>query len=79
MIERPLEEKFRTRQDVKEHYSQEFLKLVLEDNMPFKQTLEGVIDGGYCYGYNTVLEAVEAVLSKQDYFKVIDFLHKKNC
>lgn len=47
--------------------------------MPFKQTLEGVIDGGYCYGYNTVLEAVEAVLSKQDYFKVIDFLHKKNC
>ena len=49
MIERPLEEKFRTRQDVKEHYSQEFLKLVLEDNMPFKQTLEGVIDGGYCF------------------------------
>lgn len=61
---------------VKEYYTEQFLKYILEDGYDFKESIKNVIDNGYCCGYNIVLEVAERVLSKEDYRKIIDKLNK---
>ena len=41
-----------------------------------KDLLKDAVDVGYCEGYNTVLEAAEEVLSKDDYWKIVKRLQK---
>lgn len=42
-----------------------------------KLIISEVADLGYCNGYNTVLDAAEKVLSKEDYFKIVKQLEKE--
>ena len=62
---------FNPRYVVKEHYVDTFMDY-LNDNYRFLSAIENVVDGAYCYGYNTVLEAAEQVLSQEDYWKIVN-------
>lgn len=42
-----------------------------------KLIISEVADLGYCNGYNTVLDAAEKVLSKEDYSKIVKQLEKE--
>lgn len=77
MIETPPPiKKHYNRQDIKKHYAQQFIKYITEDDYKFLSSLENVIDCGYCYGYNIVLEAAENVLSNEDYWKIVNKLEE---
>ena len=51
-------------------YHEHDLEIVMKD------LLKDAVDAGYCEGYNTVLEAAEEVLSKEDYWKIVNRLQK---
>ena len=54
--------KYFTRQEVKKHFSEEFINSIFKEHgRDFRSSLENVIDGSYCYGYNIVLSAIESV------------------
>lgn len=40
-----------------------------------KELFRQVSDFGYCEGYNTVLDAIEKVLPKESYWKVVNYLN----
>lgn len=66
--------KYRTRQEVKQHYAEEFHRHLKEEHVNY--WLENAIDAGYCEGYNQVLTAAELVLSKEDYWKIVNKLEE---
>ena len=59
------------RTTAKTHYTVEFTERLKDSHV-----LTDVIDGAYCMGYNTVLEAAENVLSKDDYWKIVNYLNE---
>lgn len=69
--------KYFTRQEVKKHFSEEFINSILKKHgRDFRSSLEDAIDGSYCYGYNIVLSAIESVFGglTEEYWKVINKL-----
>ena len=63
----------RDREETRKHYIEQFFELSKNE---ITEHLVHVIDCGYCTGYNTVLDACQKVLSKDDYQKVINWLEK---
>lgn len=68
----------RNRQDNKKFWTQELYKQ-LELDKKTTELLSNALDTGYCEGYNTVLDAADAVLSKDDYWKIVNYLDEHNC
>ena len=69
--------KYFTRQEVKKHFSEEFINSILkEHSRDFRSSLENAIDGSYCYGYNIVLSAIESVFGglTEEYWKIVNKL-----
>ena len=69
--------KYFTRQEVKKHFSEEFINSILKEHgRDFRSLLENAIDGSYCYGYNIVLSAIESVFGglTEEYWKVVNKL-----
>ena len=69
---------YHTRMEIKQHYTKEFLDNILEKGHDFKSSLGSVIDAGYCYGYNIVLEAAEKVFGgfTENYWKIVKKLEE---
>ena len=72
--------KYFTRQEVKKHFSEEFINSILKEHgRDFRSSLESTIDEGYCYGYNIVLSAVESVFGlTENYWKIVNKLEEWN-
>ena len=71
--------KYFTRQEVKKHFSEEFINSIFkEHDRDFRSSLENAIDGSYCYGYNIVLSAVESVFGglTEEYWKIVNKLEE---
>lgn len=71
--------KYFTRQEVKKHFSEEFINSILkEHDRDFRSSLENAIDGSYCYGYNIVLSAIESVFGglTEEYWKIVNKLEE---
>ena len=71
--------KYFTRQEVKKHFSEEFINSILKKHgRDFRSSLENAIDGSYCYGYNIVLSAIESVFGglTEEYWKVVNKLEE---
>ena len=69
--------KYFTRQEVKKHFSEEFINSIFKEHgRDFRSSLESTIDGSYCYGYNIVLSAIESVFGglTEEYWKIINKL-----
>ena len=69
--------KYFTRQEVKKHFSEEFINSIFKEHgCDFRSSLENAIDGSYCYGYNIVLSAIESVFGglTEEYWKVVNKL-----
>lgn len=69
--------KYFTRQEVKKHFSEEFINSIFKEHgRDFRGSLENAIDGSYCYGYNIVLSAIESVFGglTEEYWKVVNKL-----
>ena len=70
--------KYFTRQEVKKHFSEEFINSIFKEHgRDFRSSLENAIDGSYCYGYNIVLSAIESVFFgglTEEYWKVVNKL-----
>ena len=66
----------RGRTESKEYWTEQMMKeLKIEETL--EHILRNCLDCGYCEGYNTVLAAAEAVLSANNYKKIVDYLNKK--
>ena len=77
MIETPPSiKKHYAEQDIKKHYAKQFLKYITEDDYGFMSSLENVLACAWAYGYNIVLDAAEDVLSKEDYWKIVNKLEE---
>lgn len=63
------------RQEVKKHYTDEFFYY---NECQLRSAIQSAVDGGYCYGYNIVLEACRDVfgLDSEEYWKVVDKLEE---
>ena len=73
--------KYFTRQEVKKHFSEEFINSIFKEHgRDFRSSLENAIDGSYCYGYNIVLSAIESVFGglTEEYWKVVNKLEEWN-
>lgn len=71
--------KYFTRQEVKKHFSEEFINSIFKEHgRDFRSSLENAVDGSYCYGYNIVLSAIESVFGglTEEYWKVINKLQE---
>lgn len=70
--------KYFTRQEVKKHFSEEFINSILKEHgRDFRSSLENAIDGSYCYGYNIVLSAIESVFGlTENYWKIVNKLEE---
>lgn len=71
--------KYFTRQEVKKHFSEEFINSIFKEHgRDFRSSLENAIDGSYCYGYNIVLSAVESVFGglTEEYWKIVNKLEE---
>ena len=71
--------KYFTRQEVKKHFSEEFINSILKKHgRDFRSSLENAIDGSYCYGYNIVLSAIESVFGglTEEYWKIVKKLEE---
>ena len=71
--------KYFTRQEVKKHFSEEFINSIFKEHgRDFRSSLESTIDGSYCYGYNIVLLAVESVFGglTEEYWKIVNRLEE---
>lgn len=70
--------KYFTRQEVKKHFSEEFINSIFKEHgRDFRSSLENAIDGSYCYGYNIVLSAVESVFGlTENYWKIVNKLEE---
>ena len=71
--------KYFTRQEVKKHFSEEFINSILKKHgRDFRSSLENAIDGSYCYGYNIVLSAIESVFGglTEEYWKIVNKLQE---
>ena len=71
--------KYFTRQEVKKHFSEEFINSILKKHgRDFRSSLENAIDEGYCYGYNIVLSAIESVFGglTENYWKIVNKLQE---
>ena len=71
--------KYFTRQEVKKHFSEEFINSIFKEHgRDFRSSLENAIDGSYCYGYNIVLSAIESVFGglTEEYWKVVNKLEE---
>ena len=69
--------KYFTRQEVKKHFSEEFINSIFKEHgRDFRSSLENAIDGSYCYGYNIVLSSIESVFGglTEEYWKVVNKL-----
>ena len=62
-----------TREENKKHFIEYFLKTFKEEN---DGLLKYVIDASWGNGYNLVLDACWEVLSKDDYWKVVNKLEE---
>lgn len=52
---------------------------LLKDKDLFKN-IQYAIDGGYCDGYNTVLQAYENLFGlDENYWKLVNYLNEMNC
>lgn len=66
----------RSRTESKEFWTKQMMKeLDVEEKL--EQMIKQSVDAGYCEGYNTVLDAAQAVLSAANYEKLINYLDKK--
>lgn len=70
MIGNSLDKEFYPRWEIKNHYADECYRRL--EFLPFVSAIKEAVDGGYCYGYNTVLNAASEVLSKEDYMKIVN-------
>ena len=70
--------KYFTRQEVKKHFSEEFINSIFKEyGRDFRSSLENAIDEGYCYGYNIVLSAIESVFGlTENYWKIVNKLEE---
>ena len=70
--------KYFTRQEVKKHFSEEFINSILKEHgRDFRSSLENAIDGSYCYGYNIVLSAIESLFGlTENYWKIVNKLEE---
>lgn len=71
--------KYFTRQEIKKRFSEEFIDSITKEyGHDFKSSLESAIDGGYCYGYNIVLSAIESVFGglTEEYWKIVNKLEE---
>lgn len=71
--------KYFTRQEVKKHFSEEFINSIFKEHgRDFRSSLENAIDGSYCYGHNIVLSAIESVFGglTEEYWKVVNKLEE---
>ena len=71
--------KYFTRQEVKKHFSEEFINSIFKEHgRDFRNSLESTIDGSYCYGYNIVLSAIESVFGglTENYWKIVNKLEE---
>ena len=70
--------KYFTRQEVKKHFSEEFINSIFKEHgRDFRSSLENAIDGSYCYGYNIVLSAIESVFGlTENYWKIVNKLEE---
>lgn len=71
--------KYFTRQEVKKHFSEEFINSIFKEHgRDFRSSLENAIDGSYCYGYNIVLSAIESVFGglTEEYWKIVNKLEE---
>lgn len=71
--------KYFTRQEIKKHFSEEFIDSITKEyGHDFRSSLESAIDGGYCYGYNIVLSAIESVFGglTEEYWKIVNKLEE---
>ena len=71
--------KYFTRQEVKKHFSEEFINSIFKEHgRDFRSSLESTIDGSYCYGYNIVLSAIESVFGglTEEYWKIVNKLEE---
>lgn len=71
--------KYFTRQEIKKHFSEEFIDSITKEyGCDFRSSLESAIDGGYCYGYNIVLSAIESVFGglTEEYWKIVNKLEE---
>lgn len=64
------------RQKIRKRYTEEILDRLKEEGSDY---FSYSIDGAYCEGYNIVLDAAKAVLSGEDYKKIIDWLDEHDC
>lgn len=70
-----------TRQEIKKRFSEEFIDSITKEyGRDFKSSIENAIDRGYCYGYNTVLSAIESVFGglTEEYWKIVNKLEEWN-
>lgn len=71
--------KYFTRQEVKKHFSEEFINSIFKEHgRDFRSSLENAIDGSYCYGHDIVLSAIESVFGglTEEYWKVVNKLEE---
>ena len=71
--------KYFARQEIKKHFSEEFIDSITKEyGRDFRSSLESAIDGGYCYGYNIVLSAIESVFGglTEEYWKIVNKLEE---
>ena len=71
--------KYFTRQEVKKHFSEEFINSIFKEHgRDFRSSLENAIDGSYCYGHNIVLSAIESVFGglTEEYWKIVNKLEE---
>lgn len=71
--------KYFTRQEIKKHFSEEFIDSITKEyGRDFRSSLESAIGGGYCYGYNIVLSAIESVFGglTEEYWKIVNKLEE---
>lgn len=72
-----MEKELKSRQESREYYTKKFL-----ENMNDKASsmITYYIDGGYCDGYNTVLQAYENLFGIDErYWKLVNYLNENNC
>ena len=70
-------EKLKSREESRNYHTEDFLKNIKEHS---SSIITYYIDGAYCDGYNTVLQAYENLFGLDErYWKLVNYLNEQNC